>query len=94
MRARWNETVVAESDETREVGGYVYFPRESVRMDILRPAPRTPHDLECPHGVLFFDVVGDGSVAERAAWSYEAPQPRMQQVHRWIGFWRDVAVEP
>ena len=92
MKAQWNGTTLAESDDTIEVGGYHYFPRVAVRMDLLRATPRTPKDLECPHGVQFFDVVGDGAESERAAWSYEAPREKMQQVDHRIGFWRDVAL--
>jgi len=55
--------------------------------------PKTAHDLECPHGVQFYDLVDDGVRAERAAWSYEAPRPELQSIHRWFGFWRDVGVE-
>ena len=29
----------------------------------------------------------------RAAWSYEAPQPKMKPVDHWIGFWEDVAIQ-
>jgi uncharacterized protein (DUF427 family) len=93
VKASWNGKVIAESEETREVGGYRYFPREAVRMELLEPAPRTPHDLECPHGVQFFDVVDGDARGERLAWSYEAPRERMQPVDRWIGFWRDVSLE-
>jgi uncharacterized protein (DUF427 family) len=93
MKARWNGTVLAESDQTIEVGGYHYFPRETVRMDLLRSAPQTEHDLECPHGVQFFDVVADSASSERAAWSYLAPRASMQKVDHWIGFWRDVDIE-
>lgn len=92
MRAIWRRQVIAESDRTMEVGGYRYFPRESVRMDLLQTAPRTGEDLKCPHGVQFFDVVADDVRSSRAAWSYEAPQPRMQSVDRWIGFWEDVVI--
>jgi uncharacterized protein (DUF427 family) len=94
MKAMWQGLVIAESDAAREVGGYWYFPRESVRMDLLYPTVKTPRDLECPHGVQFYDVRGDGALSARAAWSYEAPQPRMQQVDHWIGFWEDVMVSP
>ena len=92
MKARWNGATVAESDETVEARGYHYFPRSAVRMELLQPVPKTPHDLECPHGVQFFDIAVDGERSERAAWSYEAPQPAMQQVDHWIGFWRDVSL--
>lgn len=93
MRARWRERVIAESECTLEVGGYRYFPREAVRMELLRAAPRTGSDLACPHGVQFYDLVLDEERSERAAWSYEAPRGEMQAVERWIGFWEDVEVE-
>jgi uncharacterized protein (DUF427 family) len=93
MKAIWRGQVVAQSDTTREVGGYTYFPREAVRMDLLHSAPQTESDLECPHGVQFYDVADGGARSERAAWSYEAPQASMRQVDRWIGFWRDVSIE-
>jgi uncharacterized protein (DUF427 family) len=93
MRAIWRGRVVAQSEATREVGGYTYFPREAVRMDLLHSAPKTASDLECPHGVQFYDVADGGARSERAAWSYEAPKASMRQVDRWIGFWRDVTIE-
>jgi len=93
MKATWRGEVIAESDRTLEVGGYRYFPRESVRLELLRLAPQTAKDLECPHGVQFYDVAADADHSERAAWSYLAPKPSMQQVDHWIGFWRDVKVE-
>ena len=93
MKAIWRGQVIAESDRTLEVGGYRYFPREMVRMDLLRSAPKTARDLECPHGVQFYDLAENAVRSERAAWSYEAPRASMQQVDHWIGFWEDVAIE-
>ena len=92
MKATWHGQVIAQSDRTLEVGGYVYFPRDTVRMDLLRPAPKTGHDLECPHGVQFYDVVAGSASSVRAAWSYEAPRSSMKQVDHWMGFWEDVEV--
>jgi uncharacterized protein (DUF427 family) len=99
MKALWRGRVVAQSDRTLEVGGYRYFPRDAVRMELLRAAQKTADDLDCPHGVQFYDLTegGDGSESgarsERAAWSYEAPRGGMKQVDHWIGFWEDVEVE-
>ena len=92
MQARWQGQAIAESDEIQTVGGYVYFPRHAVRMDLLRLSPKTARDLECPHGVQFYDLVGETATSARAAWSYEAPQAAMRPVDRWIGFWNDVEV--
>ncbi len=90
MKAIWRNQVIADSDRTLEVGGYRYFPRDTVRMDLLRTAPKTQSDLACPHGVQFFDPVDAAAHSKRAAWSYEAP--RLQQVDHWIGFWEDVEI--
>jgi uncharacterized protein (DUF427 family) len=93
IKAIWRGQVIAESDRTLEVGGYQYFPRETVRMDLLRLAPKTHRDLACPHGVQCYDVAEDAARSERAAWSYERPQASMKQVDHWIGFWEDVEIE-
>ena len=92
MKATWRGRVLAESDEVVEVGGYCYFPREAVRMDLLEAAPKTASDDACPHGVRFYDVVDGDARSPRAAWSYEAPGAKMKPVDRWIGFWEDVEV--
>ena len=93
MKATWRGRVLAESERTLEIDGYRYFPRDSVRMELLRAAPKSASDKVCPHGVRFYDVVDDGEESARAAWSYEAPQGGMARVAHWIGFWEDVAVE-
>lgn len=92
MKATWHGKVIADSDKTLEVDGYVYFPRDAVRMELLKVTPKTANDLKCPHGVQFYDVAENGSTSPRAAWSYEAPQAKMKPVDHWIGFWEDVTV--
>jgi uncharacterized protein (DUF427 family) len=92
MQAIWRGQVIAESDRTLEVDGYRYFPRETVRMELLHLTPKTANDLKCPHGVQFYDVADSGARSPRAAWSYEAPRAAMKQVDHWIGFWEDVEI--
>ena len=92
MKAILQDHEIASSDDIVSVGGYEYFPPSAVRLDWLEKSPRTPHDLECPHGVQFYDVVVDGVRHVRAAWSYESPRPAMQEVGGRFGFWEDVQV--
>ena len=92
MKAMLNGKVIAESEDIVECGGYQYFPHSSVRMELLEKTEKTESDLECPHGVQFYDVVIGGVRHARAAWSYEAPRPAMKQVAQRLGFWEDVAV--
>jgi uncharacterized protein (DUF427 family) len=92
MRAIFHGQVLAESKETVDVDGYVYFPRAAVKMNLLKAAPKTARDLECPHGVQFYDVSDGKRTGARNAWSYEAPGPAMKKVAQWIGFWDEVEV--
>lgn len=94
MRALWNGQVLADSKDTIEVDGYHYFPRQAVRMELLKPAQKSASDTQCPHGVQFYDV-GDGKKrAPRSAWSYEAPGGAMKKIAHRIGFWDQVEVKP
>lgn len=90
MKATWHGQVIAESAQTLEVGGYHYFPRAAVKMELLSAAPKNDSDHACPNGVQFYDVADASGRSERAAWSYEKPQGSMKQVDHWIGFWGDV----
>jgi uncharacterized protein (DUF427 family) len=93
MHATVDGQVVAQSNDVIECQGYQYFPRAAVRMDWLQKREKTENDRACPHGVQFYDVVIDDKRHARAAWSYEAPQPKMQQVADRFGFWEDVEVK-
>lgn len=92
MKAILQGHEIAASDDIVSVGGYEYFPPGNVRLEWLQKSPRTPHDLECPHGVQFYNVVIDGERHVRNAWSYKSPQPKMEAVRDRFGFWEDVAV--
>jgi uncharacterized protein (DUF427 family) len=92
MKAVLKDLEIAASEDVVSVGGYEYFPSKSVRLDWLEKSPKTAHDLECPHGVQFYDVVVDGERHVRNAWNYEAPQPKMEPVRDRFGFWEDVQV--
>ena len=92
MKAVIRNSVIAESDDVIENGGYQYFSPSAVRLEWLEKTPKTPSDLECPHVVQFYDVVIDGVRHARAAWVYEAPQPTKKQIAHRFGFWKDVKV--
>ena len=92
MQATVDGQVIAQSDDIVETGGYAYFPPQATKLDLLVKSPKTSEDLKCPHGVQFYDVVVGVTRHERAAWSYEKPQPKMEPVRDRFGFWKDVKV--
>jgi uncharacterized protein (DUF427 family) len=92
VKAMVDGHVIADSEDIVANSGYHYFPRPAVRMEWLEKTQKTDRDLECPHGVQFYDVVIDGRRHPRAAWCYEAPQPSKAATAGRLGFWRDVKV--
>lgn len=92
VRAIWNGTVVAESDDTVVVEGNHYFPADAVHADVLRPSATT---TVCPWKgtASYHDVVVDGAVNAGAAWYYPAPKEAAAEIKDRIAFWRGVTVE-
>ena len=77
--ASWNGTVIAESDDIVTVEGNAYFPRESVRDDVLRDSDT--HTV-CPWKgtASYFDVEVDGEVNRDAAWYYPTPKDAAREI--------------
>jgi uncharacterized protein (DUF427 family) len=91
-RAIWNDTVLAESDDTVVVEGNHYFPMGSLDREKFR---RSDHHSVCPWKgeASYFDVVVDGEVNPAAAWYYPTPKPAAAEIAGRVAFWRGVRVE-
>ncbi|MGI8664650.1 MAG: DUF427 domain-containing protein [Jatrophihabitans sp.] len=92
MRAIWNGTVIAESDETVVVENNHYFPLDSVRPDVLRASELTS---VCPWKgtASYYSIEVDGQVNPDAAWYYPQPKPAASEITDRVAFWRGVTVE-
>ncbi|MEQ1508469.1 MAG: DUF427 domain-containing protein [Myxococcota bacterium] len=90
--ARWNGTVLAESDDIELVEGNVYFPRAAVRVGVLRDS--ATHTV-CPWKgtASYFDVVVNGEVNADAAWYYPTPKDAAKQIAGRVAFWKGVEVK-
>ena len=91
MRAIWNDTVIAESDDTVVVEGNHYFPRSSVREDLLEDSSTTSI---CPWKgkASYRSLVVDGEVNRDALWFYPHPLPAAKKVADRVAFWKGVTV--
>jgi uncharacterized protein (DUF427 family) len=92
IRATWNRTVIAESDNTIIVEGNHYFPRDDVNMNLLTESPahtRCPWKGKASYYTL---MVGD-DVNVDAAWYYPYPTFLARKVQDRIAFWRGVHVD-
>lgn len=91
-RAIWNDTVIAETEDTVLVEGNVYFPRDSVRDDVL--VESDTHSV-CPWKgtASYFSLVVDGQTNPDAAWYYPTPKDAAKEITDRVAFWKGVKVE-
>ncbi len=92
MRATWNDTVIAESDDTVVVEGNHYFPVGSVKQDLLVASDTTS---VCPWKgtASYYSLSVEGQVNPDAAWYYPAPKDAAAQIKDHVAFWRGVTIE-
>lgn len=92
MRAVWNGTVIAESEDTVVVEGNHYFPAASVDASVLRPSDTR---TVCPWKgtASYWTLEVDGRTNADAAWYYPDPKPQAEQIRDRVAFWRGVVVE-
>jgi uncharacterized protein (DUF427 family) len=89
--ARWNGTVIAESDQTKVVEGNHYFPIDSVHQHYLRPSETTS---VCPWKgtASYYTLRVDGSENKDAAWYYPEPKDAAAEIKDHVAFWNGVDV--
>ncbi|WP_340102938.1 DUF427 domain-containing protein [Rhodohalobacter sp. 8-1] len=92
MKAIWNDTLLAESDDTKVVEGNHYFPPESVKEKHFKP---TNHTTECPWKgtASYYTIEADGDKNENAAWTYPEPKEAANEIKDHIAFWKGVEVK-
>ena len=91
MRAIWNGTVIAESDDTVVVEGNHYFPADSVDRSLVRESATTSH---CPWkgDASYVSLEVDGETNTDAAWFYPQPLDAAAEIKDRFAFWKGVEV--
>jgi uncharacterized protein (DUF427 family) len=92
VRAIWNGTVLAESDDTVVVEGRRYFPPDALNRAYFAASD---HHSVCPWKgqASYHDIVVDGKVNRAAAWYYPDPRPAAAAIRGHVAFWHGVRVE-
>ena len=91
MKAIWNDTVIADSDDTVVVEGNHYFPLSSVNEDYLVSSDTTS---VCPwKGTAnYYSLNVDGTENRDAAWYYAQPKDAAKEIAGRVAFWKGVQV--
>jgi len=91
MKAIWNGTVIAESDDTIVVEGNHYFPPASVRAENFSASDTT---TVCPWKgtASYANLVVNGDTNVDAAWFYPEPKDAASNIAGHYAFWKGVTV--
>lgn len=91
MKAIWNGTVIAESDDTVVIEGNHYFPESSIKPEFF---VSSNHHSVCPWKgtASYYSVQVDGQTNADAAWYYPTPKDAAKRITGRIAFWKGVQV--
>jgi uncharacterized protein (DUF427 family) len=92
VRAMFNGTVVAESEEYEVVEGNVYFPPGSLKQEYFSES-----ELQTRCGwkgqASYYTVSVDGVEARDVAWYYPSPSNAAQNIKDHVAFYPEVSIE-
>ena len=91
-QAVWKNTVIAESNNTKEVEGNDYFPPSDIKEEYFQSSEL--HST-CPWKgeASYKSIVVDGEVNKDAAWFYPAPKEAASQIKDHYAFWKGIEIK-
>ena len=91
MKAIWNVTVIAESDDTVVVEGNHYFPESALKREFVTASN---HKTICPWKgqASYYSLQVNGEVNQDAVWYYPDPKPEAASIKNRVAFWKGVKV--
>lgn len=93
MKAIWNDTIIAESNETIIVENNHYFPANSINKEFFT---ETTTNTTCPWKgeANYYSIEVFGSKNEDAAWYYPKTKALANHIEGYVAFWKGVDVKP
>jgi uncharacterized protein (DUF427 family) len=93
MKATWNDTLIAESNDTVVVENNHYFPLASVNKSYLQPSDTTTV-CSWKGTANYYTLNVNGKTNPDAVWYYAEPKDAAKQIRGRVAFWKGVTVAP
>ena len=91
MKAIWENTVIAERDDTIQLEGNHYFPGNTVNKEFLSSSD-THTQCVWKGTASYYNENANGEENRDAAWYYPQPSDAAKNIRGYITFWRGVKV--
>lgn len=92
MKAIWNNTVIAESNDTVVVENNHYFPADSIKKEFFKGSDT---HTTCPWKgqAHYYSLVVGGKENTDAAWFYPEVSELAKGIKGRVAFWKGVTIE-
>ncbi len=91
MKAVWNNTIIAESEETIRIEGNHYFPPNSIKKEYFHQSNSTSRCF-WKGKANYLSVTVNGRTNQNCAWFYPKPSFLAKKITGYIAFWNDVQI--
>jgi uncharacterized protein (DUF427 family) len=91
MKAIWNETVLAESNDTVVVEGNHYFPAAALISEHFSPS-QTHTVCGWKGTASYYDLQVNGDTNFDAAWYYPETKDEAKNIEGYVAFWKGVKI--
>jgi uncharacterized protein (DUF427 family) len=91
MKAIWNNTVIAESDDTIVLEGNHYFPESSLKREYVT---FSNHKTTCAWKgqASYLSLLVEGELKADAIWFYADPKPQAEEIKGRVAFGNGIQV--
>ncbi len=91
MKAIWNDTIIAESDETLVIENNHYFPPSAIKTHYFKKSDTHTH---CPWkgDASYYTIEVNNKVNKDAAWFYAKTSHAAKSIEGYVAFWKGVTI--
>ncbi|WP_432412716.1 DUF427 domain-containing protein [Rasiella sp. SM2506] len=91
MKAIWNHTVIAESNDTVVIENNHYFPPQAIHSEFFKKTETHSH---CPWKgeASYYSITVNGETNKDAAWYYPETSHAAKPIEGYVAFWKGVDI--
>jgi uncharacterized protein (DUF427 family) len=93
VKAKWNGSVLAESDKCKQVEGNYYFPPDSIKSEYFVKSTTTSV-CSWKGTASYYDIKVGDNLNKDAAWYYPQTKEAAKDIEGYVAFWKGVEVSP
>lgn len=92
MKAIWNNTIIAESDDIVNIENNPYFPEDSIKKEFFKESD-TETFCHWKGTANYYSIEVEGQENKDACWYYKSPSDLAKGIKNRVAFWKGVEIK-